>query len=40
VQRKPPQVSASTIKTIVRDDRPLAEWIEETARACDEYGCV
>lgn len=40
VQRKPPRVSEPTIRVIVRDDRDLAVWIEETARACDEYGCI
>ena len=40
VQRKPPSVKETTLVVIVREDRPLAEWIEETARKCDEFGCV
>jgi hypothetical protein len=39
VQREPPLMQAETVEYLVRNDRPMAEWVEETAQACDEYGC-
>jgi hypothetical protein len=40
VARNPPLSRPATIEYLITYDRPLAEWIEEMARACDVYGCV
>lgn len=40
VQRKPPLSRAATVDYLIANDRPLAVWIEETAKACDDYGCL
>lgn len=40
VARTPPLTKAASIEYLVKNDRPLAVWIEEMARACDEYGCI
>lgn len=40
VARNPPLTKQETNEYLVRNDRPLAVWIEEMAEACDEYGCV
>lgn len=40
VQREPPKLQhEETVDYLIRHERPLAEWIAETAIACDEYGC-
>lgn len=39
VQRQPPLTRAATVEWLVANDRPVAAWIEETARACDRHGC-
>ena len=40
VQRVPPKAKAATADYMIANDRPLAEWIAETARKCDKFGCV
>lgn len=39
VQRRPPLTQAATVDWLVENDRQIAAWIAETARACDQYGC-
>lgn len=39
VARKPPITNPETPAWLVRNDRPLAEWVEEMAQACDDLGC-
>ena len=40
VQRIPPVPSEETVRVIVANDRPLAEWIAETRRKCEKFGCA
>lgn len=40
VVRKPPEVKPATVTYLVRNDRPLLEWVLEVARTCDEHGCA
>lgn len=40
IQRKPPPVSDQTACYLVHNERPLAEWIAETAKKCARFGCV
>ncbi len=40
VQREPPEVSVEALTYLVQNERDLAEWIEYTADACDQYGCI
>lgn len=40
VQRAPPVPSEETARIIVANDRPLAEWIAETRRKCEKFGCA
>tara|TARA_R110002072_G_scaffold26966_23_gene88489 strand:- start:980 stop:1213 length:234 start_codon:yes stop_codon:yes gene_type:complete len=40
VARKPPLTQQKTVDYLVRNDRPMAEWVEEMASACDRYGCL
>lgn len=40
VARKPPLTRPETAEYLVRNDRPMAVWIEEMATACDELGCA
>lgn len=40
VARKPPLTRVETVEYLVRNDRPMAVWIEEMAAACDDLGCV
>lgn len=40
VQRPPPLERVETVDYLVTHDPVLAGWIEETARACDQYGCI
>jgi len=39
VARSPDITNPETPVWIVKNDRPFAEWVEEMAQACDEYGC-
>ena len=40
VQRTPPVPTEQTVEYLVTNDRPLAEWIAETRRKCERFGCV
>jgi len=40
IQRAPPLTKAETVGYLVSNDRLLAEWLAETARKCDKFGCV
>lgn len=40
IQRKPPAVSETTASYLVKNARPLAEWIAETTKKCARFGCV
>lgn len=39
VQRTPPAVDEPVADYLVREARPLAEWIAETRIACNRFGC-
>ena len=40
VQRTPPKLQhEESVDYLIQHERPLAEWIAETAIACEEYGC-
>tara|TARA_R110000851_G_scaffold308778_1_gene467850 strand:+ start:1016 stop:1255 length:240 start_codon:yes stop_codon:yes gene_type:complete len=40
IQRAPPITKVATVDYLIVNDRPLAEWISETGRKCDRFGCV
>jgi len=40
VQRVPPITKRATVEYLVGNDRLLAEWVAETSRKCDKFGCV
>jgi hypothetical protein len=40
IQRPPPKAQPATADYLIANDRPLAEWIAETARKCNRFGCV
>lgn len=40
VQRMPPIPSEEAAIYLVKNERPLAEWIAETRVKCKKYGCV
>jgi hypothetical protein len=40
VASSPPLTKRATIEYLSANDRPLAEWIEEMAEACDVHGCA
>ena len=40
VQRVPPITKRASVEYLVTNDRLLAEWVAETARKCDKFGCV
>jgi len=40
IQRAPPEITKSTVLVIVRDDRAFGEWVAETKRKCELYGCA
>jgi len=40
IQRVPPITKRATVEYLVGNDRLLAEWVAETSRKCDKFGCV
>lgn len=40
IQRAPPRVTAETAEYLLKNDRRISEWIVETARKCNQFGCV
>ena len=40
IQRRPPDIRPDLALTIVEKQRALAEWIAETRKKCEEFGCV
>lgn len=40
VQRKPPTVSDATAVYLVKNERPFTEWVAETRKKCEKFGCV
>lgn len=40
VQRVPPKVTSETADYLLKNDRRLGEWIVETAKKCNQFGCV
>lgn len=40
IQRHPPVIERETVDYLIGNNRPLIEWIAETGKKCDKFGCV